>query len=779
MTGRSKDWELEEKRLYDVHEQIHKKMEQLSENVGDLKEGIIGLRKTFWDDVTVNLDDAHEVGETFTSIKQQTELLSERERTHKQAYDQMRKLLKLKDSAYFGRIDFLEVGESKEEEVYVGIASLMDEKDEDFLVYDWRAPISSLYYNYSPGKARYEVPSEVIEGEVTLKRQYIIDHGKLKSMFDTGVTIGDDLLQEVLSNNANTEMKNIVATIQKEQNEIIRNEKSRFLFVQGVAGSGKTSAALQRVAYLLYTYRKSLTADNIMLFSPNLLFNSYISTVLPELGEENMKQMTFQSYLEERIGSDYHLEDPFTQMEYLYTARGESDYELRLKSIQFKSSIQFRKYIDEYLTLLSKEMLLFHPLYFRGELFISEEEIEKYFYELDASLPISNRMNLLVEWLLLEVKKLEKRERRKDWPIEESELLDKEDYLEAYRQSQKGGRHKEDTFDDFDREEKVLVKMIVKKHLLPLKKAIKGYRFLAIKAMYRQLFTSEVTHKLCADGLPKEWNDVADITVRNLDKESLYYEDATAFLYLRDQLEGKKTYTTIKHVLIDEAQDYSLFQFEYLKQLFPHSRMTILGDLNQAIYAHSIGGETLLSHRESDLEKIQQITLLKSYRSTQQIVHFSKGLIDGGEHIIPFNRSGSLPTLTVVESDMMLKKQITLCAEQLIRKGNKTIAILCKTEKESEEAYHLFKNELDVHLLNKDSHTYKEGILIMPAYLSKGIEFDAVIIYNASNTEYEHDLERRLFYTACTRAMHELHIYSLGKPTNFFKHVERGSYSQR
>jgi DNA helicase II / ATP-dependent DNA helicase PcrA len=389
------DFQVEQERVNTVIKEIEKKKQKLQQNTGGVSSDVLELRKSFWEDVTVNMDEPDDVIETAASIKQQAELLSERERTFKQMNKQMRILERLKYSPYFGRIDFLETGEKNVDHVYLGIASLMDERDENFLIYDWRAPISSLYYDFAPGPASYHTMDGKITGEMNLKRQFIIRDSTIKALFDTGVTIGDEMLQEVLGNNANAQMRSIVATIQREQNLIIRNEKSRLLIVQGVAGSGKTSAALQRVAYLLYRYRETLKSENIMLFSPNPLFNSYVSTVLPELGEENMEQATFMEYLNNRIGTQYEVEDPFDQMEFLLNVEKHSDYHSRVKGIRYKSSLQFKQIIDQYVIDLSKKGLLFKDLIFRGEIFISKEAIYDYFYSLDNSFTIPNRLEMV------------------------------------------------------------------------------------------------------------------------------------------------------------------------------------------------------------------------------------------------------------------------------------------------------------------------------------------------------------------------------------------------
>ncbi|MCD8508870.1 MAG: AAA family ATPase [Bacillus sp. (in: Bacteria)] len=777
MTKQTKERQQEQNYVRFVVNEINRRINAIAENVGSLKEGVIQIRKTFWEDVTVNLDDAHEVGETFTSIKQQAEMLSERERTHQHFHKQLKNLERLKDTPFFGRIDFLETGENEGEKVYIGTASLMDEKDEEFLVYDWRAPISSLYYNYSPGPAQYEVPSEVIEGEVQLKRQYIIKNGQLKSMFDTGVTIGDELLQEVLSNTANTQMKSIVATIQKEQNQIIRNEKSKYLLVQGVAGSGKTSAALQRVAYLLYRYRGKIDSDNIMLFSPNYLFNSYVATVLPELGEENMKQSTYQEYLQYRLEKQFELDDPFSQLEYVYTAKGEPDYEARMKAIAYKASLDYKKLIDQYVNHLSEGGLQFKDLLSRGELVFSVDEIHDYFYELDKGIPIPNRIHLTAEWLLKRLAAIEQEERTKDWVLEESELLDKEDFLESFRAVQEDN-DAEDSFDDFEKEQDLLAKKVVRRRFQPVRKRIKRLKFLDVKGLYRNLFASSIGEELTENPV-EAWGAMADLTVTALENNQMLYEDATPYLYLTDQLEGRKTNTLIRHLFLDEAQDYSPFQLAFLQQLFPNSKMTILGDLNQGIYAHSRETPTLLAENLYDPTETEVLQLKKSYRSTKEIVQFTKEFIEGGELIEPFNRQGDLPVVTVVDEEDVLQERVIQVVKEMVSRGRETVAILCKTEEEARNVFTAMKERLDVHLMTKDSYTFKKGILVMPAYVAKGIEFDGVAVYNASAELYGGEEDRNLFYTACTRAMHELHVFSLGAVCPFIRDASKDTFELR
>jgi DNA helicase II / ATP-dependent DNA helicase PcrA len=772
------DWEkemaIEQNRVNEVTARIAKEAVAIDKVIDDASLDITSIKKHFWDDVTVNLDNADEIGETYTSIKQQSEFLHERERRQNHSLKQLKLLERLINSPYFGRIDFIEEGEKEAENIYIGIGSYYDEQTESFLIYDWRAPISSVYYDFALGPAEYEAPFGRISGTLKLKRQYIIRKREIVSVFDTGVTIGDELLQEVLGGQADNQMKSIVATIQKEQNLIIRNEKSRLLIVQGAAGSGKTSAALQRVAYLLYRYREKLSADHILLFSPNPLFNSYVSNVLPELGEENMQQTTFQQYLLQMLGQQFEVEDVFTQMEYVLTSLDQPGYDVRLDGISFKSSMEFMDMIEGYLAELMESGLIFTDIAFRGRQLISSQSIYDYFYGLSLTLPIPNRMQLTSEWIRKELRQFEKKEMKQSWVEEEIQFLEKEDYLNSYQKINKEKNMKEDTFDDFEREQQVLAASIVKKHFRPLYHKVKGFSFLDAAGLYRKLFERSAPVNLKTD-----WDTICSQTIAKLDAGKLLYEDATSYLFFKEQLEGFKTNTLIRHVFIDEAQDYSPFQFTFIKRLFPRSKMTVLGDLNQTIFPHGNLAGLDISVSLFKEEEIEKLILTRSYRSTLEIVEFTREMIEGGDEIQPFNRKGNKPVVLQINQ----KNEITDCIEYTIKElqklGHHTIAIICKTASESKEAYLHLKDRLPLKLIGTGRTDFQAGIVIIPSYLAKGIEFDAVIIYDGSKSSYERERERKLFYTVCTRAMHELYICSIGEISPFVAGIKADFYEHR
>ncbi|ASK61466.1 helicase [Virgibacillus phasianinus] len=765
MNQEAKDRAVEQNRVDDVVQEIEKKAGILTQRSHVLKENVVKLRRNFWEDVTVNLDEPDDVIETQASIKQQAELLSEKERGHGKINDQLKTLDRLKDSPYFGRIDFIENTESEKENIYIGIGSLMDYKDEDFLIYDWRAPISSIYYDFTPGKASYETVDGVISGEITLKRQFIIRNGIIKGMFDAGVTIGDKLLQQALGNNASTTMKSIVATIQKEQNQVIRNEASKYLIVQGVAGSGKTSAALQRIAYLMYRNREVLNGENIVLFSPNPLFSSYVANVLPELGEENMKQTTFLEYLESKTSSSITIESPFEQMEYVLTGEDDGGYLTKMIGIEYKSSTEFKTMIDDYISRLGSEGLLFKNITFRKEVLVSKERISSYFYSLDQAIAIPNRMELVSKWLLGEINNIQRNEQKKDWVLEEVELLEKEDYLKAYR-------HVQDQNDDeesLEGEEKYLRQEVVKKRLSSIKRQIKSYRFVHVLASYRKLF-GEYEHV----NTPVNWEQISHQTFAKLSRRFLSWEDATPFVYFQGKLIGDTTDRSIRHLIIDEAQDYSAFQYAYLQEVFPYTNMTLLGDLNQGIYTHGTREHTFLPKQMR--ENVEKIDLTKSYRSTKQIVEFTRCFATEGEYIQPFNREGDLPTVVQVDTIDDRNERLIAEAKRLLHKGHETLAVICKNLQECDELHQILRNKLSVTKIDEETHSFHKGILILPVYWAKGIEFDAVIIPDASAGQYVGQNDRNLFYTACTRAMHDLTIFSIHQPCTFIKEAPTDKY---
>lgn len=797
-----KDWKQEQERLDRVTEKLQAGIAELEPEVARLWNQAEDIRKRFWEEVTVNTSTDEDFEETIYSIRQQEALLSERERSYRLRMQRWKSMNRLLQSPYFGRIDFHEDGLGMSEQVYIGVSSFVDSDGMSFLVYDWRTPIASMYYDYSPGAAAYDTPGGRVAGKMELKRQYQIREGRLQNVFDTSLTIGDELLQQVLGKGADSQMKSIVATIQKEQNAIIRDDKSRMLIVQGAAGSGKTSAALQRVAYLLYKHRERLKADQIVLFSPNPMFNSYVSTVLPELGEENMQQTTFQEYLEYGLGTALRLEDPFDQIEYVLTEQSTGEYQARLKGIEYKASTAFLRALKNYAGWLGREGMRFNSIRFRDHDLITAKQMEAQFYSYDPSIRLANRVALLQEWLLQELTRLERRERKELWVQEELHYLDKEQYAAAYNELHKERgvfdfaeqyeevqeklhnkrRRDEADFDYAEREEEWLRSMIVKEHFKPLRRSVKRMLFIDMVGLYVQLFGNADAYKTMTNEteVPELWPDICEQTKEKLGRLELFYEDATPYLYLKELVEGVRTSAEVRHIFVDEGQDYSMFQYEFLKKLFPRARMTVLGDFGQAIFTQATelyGADSPLIklYGESDTSLIR---LVRSYRSTREIVEFTKSLLPNGKEIVPFKRSGKKPLLSKAGSREQLALRMAEDLAALQAEGFASIAVITITAAESIEAYDLLTAQgcPSLRLITKQTPTFEKGTQVIPVYLAKGVEFDAVLIYDASSRAYHRESERKLFYTACTRAMHRLMLYATGEWTPFIQELDTSLY---
>lgn len=777
----------EQLRVDRVRKVIQQRKEILEQQAAKYKDQIVDIRKNFWDDVTVNVDNPDDILETHSSILQQALLLQERERGFEHQQRHLNNLARLEDSPYFGRIDFVETGTDHVESIYIGTSSLLDEQEEHFLVYDWRAPISSMYYDYGPGAAQYETPSGMIQGEMQLKRQYIIHDGKIEALFDTNLTIGDELLQQVLGRSSDTQLKNIVATIQKEQNRIIRNDKKRYLIVQGPAGSGKTSAALQRVAYLLYKYRNTLRADQILLFSPNPMFNSYVSTVLPDLGEENMQQTTFQEYLHHRLSRDFDVEDPLEQMESLLSEEASESLKIRRKGIAFKSSTQYLELIHEYGKRLETRGMKFKNLTFQGRVLVSSAQIEQQFYQTDPGFKLYDRVQETARWLLEQLDSIEKKEWKANWVQEEIQYLSIDDYQKVQNLIRKKAKKRNISFDDAALENKYLSKLVVKRHFRSLRKLVENLRFLDVPAVYRGLFAENLDAVLTdqttstsegAKFFPPQWDQICKQTIHYIDERKLPYEDATPYLYLKEMLEGVRTNTAVKHVILDEGQDYTPFQFEFLKKLFPRAKMTILGDLNQAIFTSGAFYRTNELENLFGAEETEVIEFHRSYRSTYPIVMFTRSMLENGDQIEPFHRDGPVPVVTKLPHREALVEHTIKRIKSWQEEGLTTIAVICKTEQAARtlwEQVHHRDSSLKAQFISKHTMSFEKGVLFIPSYLAKGMEFDAVLIDNASADQYGLE-ERKLLYTSCTRAMHALHVQVVGQLSPLLQEADASTY---
>lgn len=683
--------------------------------------------------------------ETALTLRQQQQLLQERENSWQQAKRRLDVLAKLEKKPYFARIDFQENGEAKAETLYLGLGTFSDEND-NILIYDWRAPISSVYYDGKLGKVSYETPEGSQEVELTLKRQFMVEDGTIITLYDTDETVGDQMLLEVLDEASDVKMKSIVTTIQKEQNKIIRDTDSELLFVQGAAGSGKTSAVLQRIAFLLYRYRGKLTSSQVILFSPNQLFNDYIDQVLPELGEQNMVQLTYYQYTQRRV--------PKLKIETLQE-RFEQENQVQQATVkQFKESLAFFNATLHYTNYLEQAGMRFKNIMYRGEIFFSKEKIKEIYYSFNENYHLKQRLEATKEELLKQLNHRVNKEAKSDRVQKAIQELSQQELNALY-----GDRPK--SFANGDKELQFLARSYVMRDFMAIKTAIVKNRFLNINAQYMHFLKNVPNlidlskHQVTLE----QWQVSLASTKADLQNKRLSVNDATVYLNMYDRIIGKKGQLEIKQVFIDEIQDYTPYQLAYLKQEFPRAKFTMLGDLNQAIFTKE-NSRSLLKDLTMMFpkEKTKVVQLTKSYRSTKQITDFTREVLINGAAVEAFERAGELPTISYAKSkEELIAKLVTQL--QANEHAQMTTAIVAKTLAESEMLNQALKQaNQKATLISTENQRLAQGTIIVPAFLAKGLEFDAIIMWDANAKNYGREDERQLVYTICSRAMHRLSI---------------------
>lgn len=626
------------------------------------------------------------------------------------------RLEKLIKSPYFARIDFLFEGDAVPEKVYIGRSSLSNEKSTQMYIYDWRSPIASVFYRFMLGKAFYEAPCGRVNGEVTLKRQYEIKERVLCYFFDTDMNINDDILKQLLSKNTSPQMKAIVETIQKEQDIVIRNMESELLMIQGVAGSGKTSIALHRAAYLMYQgLQNKLSANNILIISPNPTFEHYIANVLPELGEENVVSVMFEDMLRSVL-KDRAIP---SQTRFFELSIADSPYRKIVKgSMDFKTSETFKRILDRFVEDIPLYEIDFQDIYLEGQLIASQEKMRSFVC------------------------------RRKEVPL-------------AARLEQLENRIVEDAFEN---------KKLGKSEKSQFRQELQKFTKPDVYQLYVRLWEKETYFKFPEEnGMGNKIWQIRKNTLKKLQSNGMYYDDAIAILYLYLRIYGSSRYRNIRQVIIDEAQDYYPLQYEIFRMLFPGAKFTVLGDINQ-----TLGRQEQLSFYEAvqkrlGKEKASLVTLDKSFRCTNEILQFSLQFMKERAEMQSFNRSGDNVTVMSFDDEEAyveeLIKEIEICRE----KGLETVCLLCKTAKSCKELYSKVKDRVDARLITGEEVETLQGILIIPSYMAKGLEFDAVLICDADAGSYRDEEDRNLLYIECTRALHRLSLYCMGKMTDFVK----------
>lgn len=618
-------------------------------------------------------------------------------------------LEKMIKSPYFARIDFKFDDEDEFEKIYIGRSSLRKNSYQEMYVYDWRSPIASVFYRFMTGEAFYDAPCGRVTGELNLKRQYEIKNGILEYFFDSDVQIVDEFLRQLLSQNTTAKMKAIVETIQHEQDVVIRDMENDLLMVQGVAGSGKTSIALHRAAYLMYQgLQTKLSANNIMIISPNSIFEQYISNVLPELGEDNVISSVFEDILSELLNG----RKIQSRNDFLENLIVNSKYkEISRNSIEFKTSSFFREILDQFLIDIPRQWIEFEDVYYEGKCVVSGQILKDKILGRPET-PLGIKLEQLEDYI-----------------------------LEQIFGTGKGRGHKE---------EKNLIKQEIQKFIK-----------IDIVELYKILFSNEAYfYSLLQNSNPSQnIKNIWKYTKENLEADSLYYDDAIAIAYLYLKIYGTNKYKNIKQVVIDEAQDYYPLQYEIFNLLFSNAKFTILGDMKQTLakkedisFYEQI--QKILNKKKSSL-----IMLDKSFRCTNEILNFSLKFIEQSSQIKSFNRNGDSPKVYIADNSEIfideIVKEIKLCQE----KGFQSICLICKTEKNSTYLFNKIKHKLDIQLIKNGSVSDLQGVFILPVYMSKGLEFDTVLICDADSQNYHDEDDKNLLYVACTRALHKLSLF--------------------
>ncbi|MBS6711077.1 MULTISPECIES: HelD family protein [Lachnospiraceae] len=701
----------EEKRLAQTISLAEEQLKQAKEAADKKKSEIIEAKK----DVRENTE--HGITSLYTSdgfealveLSQYINPVTDKIIDYEEEEHKILLLEKMIKSPYFARIDFKFDDEDEFEKIYIGRSSLRKNSYQEMYVYDWRSPIASVFYRFMTGEAFYDAPCGRVTGELNLKRQYEIKNGTLEYFFDSDVQIVDEFLRQLLSQNTTAKMKAIVETIQHEQDVVIRDMENDLLMVQGVAGSGKTSIALHRAAYLMYQgLQTKLSANNIMIISPNSIFEQYISNVLPELGEDNVISSVFEDILSELLNG----RKIQSRNDFLENLIVNSKYkEISRNSIEFKTSSFFREILDQFLIDIPRQWIEFEDVYYEGKCVVSGQILKDKILGRPET-PLGIKLEQLEDYI-----------------------------LEQIFGTGKGRGHKE---------EKNLIKQEIQKFIK-----------IDIVELYKILFSNEAYfYSLLQNSNPSQnIKNIWKYTKENLEADSLYYDDAIAIAYLYLKIYGTNKYKNIKQVVIDEAQDYYPLQYEIFNLLFSNAKFTILGDMKQTLakkedisFYEQI--QKILNKKKSSL-----IMLDKSFRCTNEILNFSLKFIEQSSQIKSFNRNGDSPKVYIADNSEIfideIVKEIKLCQE----KGFQSICLICKTEKNSTYLFNKIKHKLDIQLIKNGSVSDLQGVFILPVYMSKGLEFDTVLICDADSQNYHDEDDKNLLYVACTRALHKLSLF--------------------
>lgn len=677
---------------------------------------------------------------------------------------------------YFGRVDFRE-RRGTTESIYIGKQSVSSTLDGEEIVVDWRTPVADLYYSGTGGYAYYKAPLGIIEGDLSLKRKFLFKEGELKDIFDESINeiilnnaseetgLVDEFLKINLEESRGKKLKEVVATIQKEQNDIIRWPKNLPIIVQGSAGSGKTTIALHRLAYLIYRYSESIKGKDILVLAPNKLFLDYISDILPNLGVDEVNQTTYQSLFLKHLKIKSKIYSKDEKLKKIIETKDEKLKKLITNSAKIKGSLDFKTIIDRYITLLESESLEIKDIKVENYVLFSKKEIMRLYLKDLKSYPINKRKDEIKRYLNLKIK--EKIENlcslvNQEWEVKIKEIKkNKEDSEE---------RRKE-LIEVYNARDKIKDN-IINNSKKEMNEYFKNWRGITSKDIYLNLFKDDEMFEIATSNkIPKEIElFMKNEVIENSENGIIDEDDIAALMYINILLEGIAEKDKYMHIVVDEAQDYNPFQIYLINRFTKGNSLTLVGDLGQGIYYYR-GVNDWNDIVDNVFEgKATYIQLTQSYRSTVEIIDFAKKSLESQNLNLksakPVLRHGDKPKIIKCKEEKDAIMEIDVIIKDILKKKKESIAIITKSTEEGKVLEKLFKkySENKVSLVKESEKNNKKpsDIIIIPSYLTKGLEFDATIIYNPSDENYGNNiLDKRLLYVSLTRALHFEYIIEI------------------
>ncbi|OVE68842.1 AAA family ATPase [Clostridium diolis] len=722
-----------------------------------------------------------EVGEKIKTLNKQVKSFSEEKQANERIFSYLSQdIEKYEESLiepYFGRVDFRE-NMGFTESIYIGKKGISNSKDGEEIVVDWRAPVADLYYSGTGGDAYYKAPQGIVEGKLELKRKFLYKNSDIEKVFDEGINniiineeegqnLVDEFLKINLEESSGKKLKEVVATIQKEQNEIIRWPKNLPIIVQGSAGSGKTTIALHRLAYLIYRYKESMSGDEILVLAPNKLFLSYISDILPSLGAEEVNQSTFEEMILSKLklkGKVYNKDEKLLK---IIEENDENLKKLIVNSSKVKGTMLFKTMLDRYIALMEKDAIHIEDIKVgNGILFHKKEIMRLYIKDLKAY-PINKRKKEIKRYLNLKIKA-----RIESLLIEIDNEWEKK-IREIRRENEDSPERRKLLISLYEERDKIKenVKANSKKEF---NNYFKDWKDINSRDIYYNFYNDELFEtatggkipKVLADYMKEEFNN-------NFEKNIIDEDDLPALAYIRILLEGIDEEEKFKYIIVDEAQDYSPFQVYLVNSFAKGNALTLVGDLAQGIYYYK-GLKTWEDITKQVFDgNATYIQLTQSYRSTVEIIDFAKKTLQsqnlGLKDAKPVLRHGEKPKIVKISSGDEYISAIEKIINEVQNHGKRTVAIITKNMLQGEEIYKLLKgkSKYNFELILGKEKEIAEDLIIIPSYLTKGLEFDCTIILNPSEDNYkENILDERLLYVSLTRALHLEYIIIKDEATN-------------